>query len=109
MPGRDTHFLADAADHAAQFLLSLPNAALVPLAGKRPTIDGQRLSPRLQFLANGGKRGLAATSEHPTAMQLKLFELSGRWLALWQARSFAWCRFGQPSSRTQPTPPGLMR
>lgn len=54
----------------------------MPLAGRRRAIDGQRLSPRLQCLANGVKRGLAATADPPTARQLKLFERLQRAAAL---------------------------
>src|SRR6476469_8704921 len=41
----------DVIGRSAHALLSLPNAVLAPLAGPRPTIDGQRLTPRLQLLA----------------------------------------------------------
>jgi acetyl esterase len=71
--------LADRAVHAA---LSLPDAAFAALAGRRPTIDGQRLSPRLQCLADGAKRALAATADPPTVVQLKLFEHLQRAAAL---------------------------
>jgi len=75
------HRLGDRAVHA---VLSLPDAAFVPLAGRRPKLDGQRLSPRLQCLANGAKRALEATAVPPTAMQLKLFERLQRGAALAQ-------------------------
>jgi acetyl esterase len=65
------HRLADRAAHAA---LSLPDAAFAAVAGRRPTIDGQRLSPRLQFLAKSGRRALATLADPPTAGQLMLFE-----------------------------------
>jgi acetyl esterase len=72
------------------FLLSLPDGAFVLLAGRRPTIDGQRLSARLQFLANGARRGLAATADPPTARQLKLFERLGRLTALSERGAASW-------------------
>lgn len=75
------HRLGDRAVHA---VLSLPDAAFVPLAGRRPKLDGQRLSPRLQCLANGARRALEATAVPPTAMQLKLFERLQRGAALAQ-------------------------
>lgn len=75
---------------AVYAFLSLPNAAFVPLAGRRPTIGGQRLSPRLQFLADGAKRGLAATADPPTASQLRLFEWTGRWAAFAQKSAASW-------------------
>jgi acetyl esterase/lipase len=78
MPAR----LSKLADRAAHAVLSLPAAVFLPLAGRRPRIDGQRLTPRLQFLANGAKRGLVATADPPTAMQLALFERLQRAAAL---------------------------
>lgn len=65
------HRLADRAVHAA---LSLPDPVFAALAGGRPTIDGQRLSPRMQVLAKGGRRALAMLADPPTAGQLMLFE-----------------------------------
>ena len=82
--------LADLADSAAHSLLSLPGAVFVPLAGRRPRIDGQRLGPRLQFLANGAKRGLAATADPATSAQLKLFERLQRATALAQLDDAGW-------------------
>jgi acetyl esterase len=62
------------ADRAVHAVLSLPDPVFSALAGGRPTIDGQRLSPRMQVLAKGGRRALAALSDPPTAGQLMLFE-----------------------------------
>jgi len=73
------HHLADRAVHAA---LSLPDVVFAALAGRRPTIDGQRLSPRMQFLAKGAGRALAALADPPTAGQLMLFERLQRAAAL---------------------------
>lgn len=84
------HRIADLADRAAHSVLSLPDAVFVPLAGRRPTIDGQRLSPRLQFLTNGGKRALAATADPPTALQLQLFERLQRGAARTQMADARW-------------------
>jgi len=64
----------DLADRVAYTLLSLPDPVFAILAGRRPRIDAQRLSSRLQFLANGAKRGLVATADPPSAVQLALFE-----------------------------------
>jgi len=76
--------LSKFADRAAHAVLSLPAAAFLPLAGRRPRIDGQRLTPRMQFLANAAKRGLMAAADPPTAMQLALFERLQRAAALAQ-------------------------
>ena len=65
------HRLADRAVHAA---LSLPDPVFAVMAGRRPTIDGQRLSCRMQVLAKGGRRALAGLADPPTAGQLMLFE-----------------------------------
>lgn len=65
------HRLTDRAVHAA---LSLPGAAFAALVGRRPTIDGQRLDPRLQFLAKAAGHALATLADPPTARQLMLFE-----------------------------------
>jgi len=73
------HHLADRTIHAA---LSLPDIVFRALAGRRPTIDGQRLSPRLQFLAKSAGRALAALDDPPTAAQLMLFERLQRAAAL---------------------------
>jgi acetyl esterase len=80
----------DLIDRAVHAVLSLPDAVFVPLAGRRPTIDGQRLSPRLQCLASGAKRALAATSDPATARQLKLFERLQRGAALAQMGDASW-------------------
>jgi acetyl esterase/lipase len=61
-------------DRAVRAGLSLPDAVFAALAGRRPVVDGQRLSPRLQCLAKGAKYALAATADPPTVAQLKLFE-----------------------------------
>lgn len=62
------------ADRAVNVALSLPSAVFAAFAGRRPIIDGQRLSPRLECISRGAKHGLAATADPPTALQLKLFE-----------------------------------
>ena len=82
--------IAGLAERATHSVLSLPDAAFAPLAGRRPTIDGQRLSPRLQFLANGARRALAATADPPTAMQLQLFERLQRGAARTQMDDASW-------------------
>jgi acetyl esterase len=79
--------LADRATHAA---LSLPDPVFAALAGGRPTIDGQRLSPRLQCLAKGAKRALMATADPPTAAQRQLFERLQRGAALDQMGDAVW-------------------
>jgi acetyl esterase len=79
--------LTDRVVHSA---LSLPDAVFAALAGRRPTTDGQRLSPRLQFLAKGGGRSLAALADPPTAGQLMLFERLQRAAALGHRRDADW-------------------
>jgi acetyl esterase len=81
------HRLADRALHAA---LSLPDAVFTALAGRRRTIDGQRLSPRLQFLAGRGEHALAALADPPTAGQLAFFERLQRAAALDHLRDADW-------------------
>jgi len=97
------HRIAGLADRATHSVLSLPDAVFLPLAGRRPTIDGQRLSPRLQFLANGAKRALAATADPPTATQLQLFERLQRGAARTQMDDASWrdltVRGGEGDSR----------
>ena len=80
---------SDVIGRSAHALLSLPNAVLAPLAGPRPTIDGQRLTPRLQLLANGVKRALAGLSFPPTALQLRLNAM-GQWLTLAHDADASW-------------------
>ena len=79
----------DVIGRSAHALLSLPNAVLAPLAGPRPTIDGQRLTPRLQLLANGGKRALAGLSFPPTALERR-FDAVGQWLTLAHGDDASW-------------------
>jgi len=79
----------DVVGRSAHALLSLPNAVLAPLAGPRPTIDGQRLTPRLQLLANGGRRALAGLSFPPTAMERR-FDAVGHWLTLAHGDDASW-------------------
>jgi len=79
----------DVIGRSAHALLSLPNAVLAPLAGPRPTIDGQRLTPRLQLLANGGKRALAGLSFPPTALERR-FDAVGHWLTLAHGDDASW-------------------
>src|SRR6478752_1380557 len=79
----------DVIGRSAHALLSLPNAVLAPLAGSRPTIDGQRLTPRLQLLANGGKRALAGLSFPPTALERR-FDAVGQWLTLAHGDDASW-------------------
>ena len=71
-------------------ILSLPDSAFVALAARRPTIDGQRLNRRLQFLVDGARRSFEGLAVPPTAMQLKLFEWIGRWVALSQIDDARW-------------------
>lgn len=78
-------------DRAVHTALSLPNAVFAPIAGRRPSIDGQRLSPRLQCISRAAKRALAATADPPTVVQLKLFERLQRAAGLSQMRD-ATCR-----------------
>jgi acetyl esterase len=73
------HRLTDLTVHAA---LSLPGAVFAALVGRGPTIDGQRLDPRLQFLAKAAGHALAALADPPTARQLMLFERLQRGAAL---------------------------
>src|SRR6185312_1731115 len=79
----------DVIGRSAHALLSLPNAVLAPLAGPRPTIDGQRLTPRLQLLANGGRRALAGLSFPPTALERR-FDAVGHWLTLAHGDDASW-------------------
>jgi acetyl esterase len=81
------HRLTDRVVHSA---LSLPGAVFAVPAGRRPTIDGQRLGPRLQFLAKGAGRSLAALGDPPTAGQLMLFERLQRAAALGHLRDADW-------------------
>ena len=82
------HRLTDRVVHSA---ISLPGAAFVALAGRRAAVDGQRLSPRMQLLAKGGRRSLAALADPPTRGQLMLFERLQRAAALGHLRD-ADCR-----------------
>jgi acetyl esterase len=82
--------LADLADRAVRSALSLPDPVYAPLAGRRPTIDGQRLSRRMQLLAKGAKRALAATSDPARPWQLMLFERLQRSAALGQIGDASW-------------------
>ncbi len=70
--------------------LSLPDVVFATLAGRRPVIDGQRLSPRMQFLARTARRALEATADPPSAMQLKTFERLQRAAALPRTTGVAW-------------------
>jgi acetyl esterase len=70
------------ADRAVHTVLSLPDAAFAALAGRRPTIDGQRLGHRMHFLARRGKHELAVLADPPTGGQLRLFECLQRAAAL---------------------------
>ncbi|MDT7763704.1 MAG: acetyl esterase [Mycobacterium sp.] len=79
----------DVIGRSAHALLSLPNAVHAPLAGPRPTIDGQRLTPPLQLLANGGKRALAGRSFPPTALERR-FDAVGQWLTLAHGDDASW-------------------
>jgi acetyl esterase len=81
---------ADLAVRAAHAVLSLPDAVFVPLAGRRPRIDGQRLGPRLQFLAYGARRALAATPDPATSTQLRRFERLQRAAALDRLDDASW-------------------
>jgi acetyl esterase len=81
------HHFVDRAVYAG---LSLPDAVFAAFAGRRPIIDGQRLSPRLECIARGAKRALAATADPPTVVQLKLFEHLQRAAGLSQMGDAIW-------------------
>ncbi len=78
------------ADRAVNAALSLPNVVFAIFAGRRPIVDGQRLSPRLECIARGAKQALAATADPPTEMQLKLFEHLQRAAGLSQIEDAIW-------------------
>lgn len=63
---------SDIIARAAHATLSLPNTILAPLALRRPRVDGQRLSPRLQLISIAARQALKALRFPPTASQLHM-------------------------------------